>query len=280
MEPDRTALDRRRFLVLGGMAVVAACSSDSEDDAATTTTGAAESSSTTAATEPTVEPTTSPVPTDAAAFGEPADGELAPFQTADFEGLGVCTLLAATAAGPFPNPTQLDRRDVTDGYPGHALRLGLRVIDQACEPIPGAIVEIWHADASGDYSGYADGGTGKDEGEGTAFMRGFQTAGDDGIVEFHTIYPGWYPGRAVHIHLTAHIGGGATLTSQLFFEDAYSADVFTAAPYAEFGPPDTSNASDFIAGPAITTGGLLTLTPGATAAGPGTVALTNVGVSA
>ena len=160
------------------------------------------------------------------------------------------------------------------------MRLGLRVINAACEPVPGAAVEIWHADASGDYSSYVDSGTGKDEGEGTTFLRGVQTAGDDGIVEFHTIYPGWYRGRAVHIHVRVHVDGREVLTSQLFFDDAYSEAVFEREPYLEFGPQDTSNDRDGLAGPALVTGGLLALNPGATSAGEGTVALTNLGVSA
>jgi protocatechuate 3,4-dioxygenase beta subunit len=288
MDLDRRHLDRRRFLALGGMAAVAAaCTSSSGEDAAPPTARdaapVASSSPTTgaAAAPATTELSSTTTPTDGSpASAAPTDGEaLAAFRAADFEGIGACALLADTTAGPFPNPTRLDRRDVTEGYPGHPLRLGLRLIDGACEPVPGAVVEIWHADASGDYSSYDDGGGGKDEGADSAFMRGLQTAGDDGIVEFHTIYPGWYRGRAVHIHLSVHVDGRTALTSQLFFDDTYSEQVHAAEPYVEFGPPDTPNAADRIAGPVIATGGLLTLAPGATAAGAGTVALTNLGVS-
>ncbi|MDJ0768871.1 MAG: hypothetical protein QNJ12_08760 [Ilumatobacter sp.] len=291
MHPDRTFLDRRRFLVLGGMAAVAAACSSSDDDAVsapTETDDGARSSAPTAPAE-TSRATTAASPTTSSAAAADADepgpttasaSALDPFTAADFETLGVCALLADTTAGPFPNRERLDRRDVTEGYPGHPLRLGLRVIDAACEPVPGAAVEIWHADATGDYSSYQDGGTGKDEGEGTAFLRGLQTAGDDGIVEFLTIYPGWYPGRAVHIHLSVHVSGDTTLTSQLFFDDGYTEQVYASAPYDEFGPPDTPNGRDGIAGPAIATGGLLALAPGATSAGVGTVGLANLGVTA
>ncbi len=82
----------------------------------------------------------------------------------------------------------------------------------------------------------------------------------------------------MHIHLRVHVAGTEVLTSQLFFDDAYSERVFTEPPYAEFGPQDTTNDRDGIAGRALTTGGLLTLAPGATAAGEGTIALTNLGV--
>lgn len=87
------------------------------------------------------------------------------------------------------------------------MRLGLRVVDAACEPIPDAAVEIWHCDTTGDYSAFPDNGGGKDAGSGTTFLRGTQTAGADGIVEFQTVYPGWYRGRAVHIHVRVHAGG-------------------------------------------------------------------------
>lgn len=289
MTPQQPALDtigRRRFLVLGGMTVIAAaCSPGSPDSAPTTTTpaGAAEptsanttSADTTTAAGSTV---TAESATTSATTAVSSEGPLVAFTAADFEALGVCTLLAETTAGPFPTLTELERSDVTEGYPGHPVRLGLRVIDSACQPVPGAVVEIWHSDASGDYSEYTDGGGGKDEAEGSTFLRGHQIADADGIVEFHTIYPGWYPGRAVHIHLRVALDDDELLTSQLFFDDAYTEQVYREAPYAEFGSPDTPTATDGIAGPAIATGGLLTLVAGPTAAGSGTVARTNLGVS-
>ena len=299
MNLDRIPLDRRRFLIIGGAsALVAACSSGNGADTSDATGGTGNSSTTkTAATQPTTSTSSSPSSTSPSSTADPTStapratapaetttptdpgDELTPLTAADFDALGVCALLAETTAGPFPTQDQLERRDVTEGYPGHPTRLGLRVIDAACDPVPGAVVEIWHADASGDYSEYRDGGEGKDEGEGTAFLRGHQVAGEDGIVEFHTIYPGWYRGRAVHVHLRVHVDGATVLTSQLFFDDAYSEQVYEHDPYAEFGNPDTSNDDDNIAGPAIATGGLLTVSTGPTAAGEGTVALTNLGVN-
>ena len=99
-----------------------------------------------------------------------------------------------------------DRRPVPAGRavraPGHHRGLpGPRGAISACgwstataRPVAGAAVEVWHTDATGDYSAFADGGGGKDEAEGTTFLRGTQVADDDGIVEFATIYPGWYRG--------------------------------------------------------------------------------------
>ena len=91
-----------------------------------------------------------------------------------------------------------------------------------------------------------DGGGGKDAGPGTTFLRGTQTAGDDGIVEFTSIYPGWYRGRAVHVHLRVHRDGRTVVTSQLFFPDELNDTVFANAPYE--GNPDVPNASDGIFG--------------------------------
>jgi protocatechuate 3,4-dioxygenase beta subunit len=197
---------------------------------------------------------------------------------AAFEGLGTCSLMPEMTAGPFPLDEQFDRRDVSEGYPGQPMRLGLRVLDQSCTPVPGVTVEIWHTDASGDYSAFSDNGGGKDESSGTTFMRGTQTADANGIVEFLTIYPGWYSGRAVHIHLRVHIEERPVLTSQMFFDEEYTASVYASEPYAEFGLPDTSNQSDGIAGDPDGEGTLLHTSVAETSKGPGTLALLNVGI--
>jgi protocatechuate 3,4-dioxygenase beta subunit len=191
----------------------------------------------------------------------------------DFAGLGTCVLLPEKTSGPFPLDEQFDRRDITEGVDGHPLRLGLRVLDGSCTPVPGAAVEIWHTDATGDYSAFVDGGGGKDEGPGSTFCRGTQTANDEGIVEFLTVYPGWYTGRAVHVHLRVHLDGATVLTSQLFFDEAYTESVYASAPYAEFGLPDTSNAADNIAGDPEAEGTIVSTVAADTANGRGTLGL-------
>ena len=261
-------VDRRAFLGLGGGALavglLAACSSDgSRRGGATSTT-----------TRPA--PTRSSSTTSAPASG----GQVAALTVADFEAIGTCRLLPEKTAGPFPLDRQLDRRDITEGLPGQPLRLGLRVVDAHCDPVPGASVEIWQCDATGDYSAFRDDGGGKDAAAGTTFLRGTQPATADGIVEFATLYPGWYRGRAVHIHLRVHRAGETVLTSQLFFPDDYTDTVYAAAPYARFGTPDTRNADDGIAGDPTTEGTLLTVRGADTGHGPGTLALLNLGVAA
>lgn len=196
----------------------------------------------------------------------------------DFTALGTCVLLPEQTAGPFPLDEQFDRRDIAEGHPGQPMRLGFRVVDGGCAPVAGAVVEVWHCDATGDYSAFVDGGGGKDESTGTTFMRGSQTADDDGIVEFQTIVPGWYTGRAVHIHLRVHVDESTVLTSQVYVDDDYVDGVFAAEPYADFGPPDTPLARDGFAGDAAGDGTLLHTVNADTSAGRGTLALLNLGV--
>jgi protocatechuate 3,4-dioxygenase beta subunit len=261
----RGTISRRRLL--GGTAalvVLAACTDDDQSGARPTATSS-------------VDPRTgsSVDPTDEAGVGEV--GELT---AADFEDLDTCVLLPEQTPGPFGLDEQFGRRDISEGYPGQPMRLGLRVVDEGCAPVPGAAVEVWHCDASGDYSAFVDGGGGKDEGPGTTFLRGTQTANDAGIVEFLSIVPGWYPGRAVHVHVRVRVDDTVTLTSQLYFDDEHLRQVYESAPYSEFGAPDTSLAEDRIAGDAASNGTLLHTTVVEMPGGSGTLALANLGIAA
>ncbi len=269
-------LDRRTLLLSAGAAVLlAACGGN---DAASTTTTASAADGTTSALDGTGASagagSATSAPTTTSASAETS------FTAADFEGLGTCRLLPEKTAGPFPLDEQLVRRDVTEGVAGRPMRLGLRVVDANCAPVPGAAVEIWHCDATGDYSAFRDNGGGKDEGPGTTFLRGTQIADDAGIVEFASVVPGWYPGRAVHVHLRVHLDDEVVRTSQLFFDADHLAAVYAAEPYAEYGMPDTSNAADAIAGDPAAEGTLLHTTDVTAATGPATVALANLGITA
>ena len=108
------------------------------------------------------------------------------------------------ASGPRLSPEQTEgpyhidldevRGDITEDREGAPLRLRIEVLDaDLCAPLQDAAVEVWHADAAGAYSG-----VGSFAGE--TFLRGTRMTGADGVAEFRTIYPGWYPGRAVHVH--------------------------------------------------------------------------------
>ena len=108
--------------------------------------------------------------------------------------------------------------------------------DAACEPLPDAVVDIWHCDAEGSYSAEPD-----------TYLRGAQVTNRDGVAEFTTIYPGWYPGRTIHIHAKVHLDRTTVLTTQLYFDDAFSARVFTRdEAYPGESNRDGFNASDGI----------------------------------
>jgi protocatechuate 3,4-dioxygenase beta subunit len=193
---------------------------------------------------------------------------------ADFAALAPCLLTPEQTEGPFYLSADLERRDITEGRPGHALRLGLQVVDAECVPVPGAVVDVWHADAVGDYSAFVDGSSADEAGDGTTFLRGSQVANDEGIVEFATVYPGWYPGRAVHVHVKAHLDGATVLTSQLYFPEDLTDEVHAEGPYADHDTRDTRNEDDGIAGDPASAGNLVT----ASATGDATLGLVVLGV--
>jgi protocatechuate 3,4-dioxygenase beta subunit len=202
-----------------------------------------------------------------------AQAEPTTLTAADFAGLGPCQILPEQTQGPFYADLDLMRRDITESLPGHPLKLGVRVVDESCDPIPDAIVDVWHCDVDGDYSAFLD-GTPDDAGPGTRFLRGSQPTNAEGIAEFRTNYPGWYTGRAVHIHLKVHLDGATMLTTQLYLPDELTDQVHTEAPYAAHGQRTIRNDDDFIAGDPEAQGTLLT----ARDDGPGTVGLVVIGV--
>jgi protocatechuate 3,4-dioxygenase beta subunit len=113
-----------------------------------------------------------------------------------------CVLTPELTEGPYYVPAEKVRRNITEGKPGAPLDLRLTVVDAStCKPIKSAVVDIWHADAVGVYSGAVAGNAG------TNFMRGIQKTDSTGLARFISVYPGWYQGRAVHIHVKVHLGG-------------------------------------------------------------------------
>lgn len=138
-----------------------------------------------------------------------------------------CVAKPAQTLGPFPNKANLNRSDIRAGRAGAALRLRLRVSTVfGCIPVSGAIVELWQCDALGNYSEYSNFGTADQN-----WLRGFQLTDASGSVEFLTIYPGWYPGRSVHLHFRIRREGRADFASQLYFDDELSDVVLAQAPY-------------------------------------------------
>jgi protocatechuate 3,4-dioxygenase beta subunit len=153
-----------------------------------------------------------------------------------------CVLTPELTEGPYYVAGARVRRDITAGKRGTPLTLHLGVADaSSCKAIAGAAVDVWHADAGGVYSDEAVENT-----VGQTFLRGIQKTAASGIATFQTIYPGWYRGRAVHIHVKVHLAGNVVHTGQLFFDDALTDAVYRKVPYTARPNRDTRNAADSI----------------------------------
>ena len=152
-----------------------------------------------------------------------------------------CVLTPELTEGPYYIDGEKVRRNITEGKPGAPLTLRLVVVDAStCRPIKGASVDIWHADAGGVYSGFGAGSGNR------TFMRGIQKTDAAGIATFQTVYPGWYQGRTVHIHVKVHVGGNVVHTGQLFFNDTVTDGVYRRTPYTKRPNRTTRNAADSI----------------------------------
>jgi protocatechuate 3,4-dioxygenase beta subunit len=163
-----------------------------------------------------------------------------------------CVVVPELTEGPYYVNENLDRSDIridtSDGSTSEGAVLTLdwvvsQVDGNACIPLEGVLVDVWHCDAAGNYSDV--GGE-----QGHDYLRGYQHTDASGKARIVTIYPGWYQGRAVHIHFKirthANAASGFEFTSQLFFDDAFSASVYATGVYAAKGQQDVKNASDQI----------------------------------
>jgi protocatechuate 3,4-dioxygenase beta subunit len=153
-----------------------------------------------------------------------------------------CVLAPELTEGPYYIRGERVRRNITEGRSGTPLQLQLKVLDAStCRPIKGAAVDIWHADALGVYSGESVENT-----VGQTFMRGIQKTNARGLAVFQTVYPGWYQGRTVHIHVKVHVAGNVVHTGQLFFHDSLTDRVYRRSPYNRRPSRDTLNVTDAI----------------------------------
>ena len=152
-----------------------------------------------------------------------------------------CVLTPEQTEGPYYIPNERVRRNITEGRPGTSLALRAKVVDAStCKPLEGAAVDIWHCDAAGIYSGFGQGAGNR------TFMRGIQRTDATGLAVFQTVYPGWYPGRTVHIHVKVHLGGNVVHTGQLYFPDSVTDSAYQKAPYRSRPGRDVRNASDAV----------------------------------
>jgi protocatechuate 3,4-dioxygenase beta subunit len=162
-----------------------------------------------------------------------------------------CILTAALTEGPFFVDEKLNRADIRSDPVTGAVAAGVplaltfnvsRVASNACTPLTGAYLDVWHCDAAGIYSDV--------DGSSQKFLRGYQITDANGVATFATIYPGWYRGRAVHIHFKLRLYAGAArtyeFTSQFFFDDPLTDSVYTLSPYSSHGTRDRRNSNDGI----------------------------------
>lgn len=255
----RQALGAFGVVSLSGL--LAACGDDTKTSGQVTTTDGS----------------TATVDTKTSTTSAPTSG--AKLSAADFDSAATCEVATELTEGPYYFDVDSIRSDIREDREGTTLRLGVRVRDaSSCEPIENAIVDVWHCDALGIYSGFesaSQGGPGGGGGPGGAppsgevppqdgqqpgnagvggssrsddktYLRGAQATNSDGIVEFKTIYPGWYSGRTTHIHLKVHLDKQTVLTTQLFTTKDFDDQVYAGDPYSEDTGRDTFNDSDGI----------------------------------
>lgn len=152
---------------------------------------------------------------------------------------GACVVTPSETVGPFPSLADFVRSDIRDGKPGLPVRLAVEVVNvnAACAPVSNATVDIWQCDADGNYSQY---GSERNQ----TYLRGIQTTGADGLANFTTIYPGWYQGRATHIHVEVLVNGRSIKVTQIAFPESITAAVYATGVYAASGQNPTTNARD------------------------------------
>jgi len=171
-----------------------------------------------------------------------------------------CIVTPTEKEGPFPYPggeinNPLHRSDVRETQKGVVLILTFKVVNvnKACAIVPGARVDIWQCNKDGYYSGYADGGfLGKKDYTGQTWLRGFLFSDSNGLTRFTTIYPGWYRGRATHIHFEVYINKVLKKTGQIAFPEATNNEIYATPLYSAHGPNPTKNTADNIFGDSLT----------------------------
>lgn len=234
--------------------MLGSCGSDSEDDAPTAEAALSEDPS-----RPEDPDTANAVSSSSWATGGTAGMVDAESYPDPFSELGEsCRLLAALTQGPCWAPTAPVRQDISEGEPGLPLRLALRIVrGKECAPVAGAEIEIWYCNLDGAYSGEDIESqicaNGNERARSSYFFRGRALSNATGKASFHGCYPGWYPGRAIHIHVLVRPAvdagdittGSAVVMSQLFFPEALTRNIFTSAEgYKEKGIPDTRLSTD------------------------------------
>ncbi len=168
----------------------------------------------------------------------------------DGDNLNLCTESPRETAGPFPtkDPSGLMISDIRSDRTGIEMTVNITVQDRNrnCQPLPGALVDIWHCDKDGNYSEYGGSRIQSNNFQNVKFLRGRQKSDTKGQVTFKTIFPGWYRGRAPHIHVEVFDSTGKSLLiTQIAFPMQVSDTVYTrATQYYSKGKQDTANEAD------------------------------------
>lgn len=155
-----------------------------------------------------------------------------------------CTVIPTETEGPYPthSPSSYVRSDITDGRTGYKLtaKITIKSASSSCSPLANAIVDIWHCDAAGNYSEYSNF-------QSAHFLRGRQVTDSNGLVTFTTIFPGWYSGRATHIHVHIYNASGTSLkVTQIAFPEGTGSALASVNGYSKGLSGYTNNASDGI----------------------------------
>lgn len=161
-------------------------------------------------------------------------------------GSSSCTVIPTETEGPFPtkSPALYSRSDITDGRTGYLLNAKL-TINSNCKALQGAIVDIWHCDAEGNYSEYGGSGMQATNYQSVHFLRGRQVTDANGLVTFTSIFPGWYTGRATHIHVHVYNAAGTSLkVTQIAFPEGSGTAVAIVNGYKKGMSGYTYNAND------------------------------------
>ena len=217
-EAELKKLSRREALGMlsaAGAILSAACSGDTPTSPTATTTPAAATTPTTTATPPVSSAT--------------------------------CVVTPSETAGPFPSITLPVRSDVREDRTGLLLTLAISVVNTSasCAPVTSASVEIWHCDAAGNYSEYGNLTS-------STWLRGVQPVDGNGVARFTTIYPGWYAGRATHIHIEVFVNNRSVKTTQLAFPEEINTAAYASGVYAAKGQNPTRASNDMVFSDGVT----------------------------
>jgi protocatechuate 3,4-dioxygenase beta subunit len=168
-----------------------------------------------------------------------------------------CTVTCELTQGPCYSSQSVEMQDISYGYTGLPMRMMFQVLDESCNPVSGAVIDVWHVSPAGKYSGDDTANediafcTGNDSDfTSHLYFRGKQTTDALGIATFDSCFPGWYSSRTVHVHLTIAVGTQAYVTTQLAFDDALDDEIIASQPvYEDRGARDTKNTTDTVFSP-------------------------------